>query len=117
MVQGASGWFGRGLFLLCQDAHREATQKANSNQLASVIHRYVNLMPPIVTSTEPHPLQNSLRAQQPIRLSPICLPLYFLIFPNVSGIQLAENPIKWLIFLMFPNDSASFPEDLKSWGP
>ena len=52
--------------------------------------------------------------RSPGRVSPICLPLRFLIFPNVSAFRLAENPINWLCFLMFPNDSAITRQDLKS---
>ena len=61
------------------------------------------------------PVQVTWRTPYPIRLSPVCLPLYFPILPNLSGILLAENPIKLLIFLTFPNDSAYSPKVCKTF--
>ena len=93
-----------------QDCAHQETTPADSNRVASVIHRH----------HEPHapaPASGAPGVQHPISLSPICLPLPFPIFPNLSALRLAENPVKWLIFLTFPNVSSSSPQDLKSWGP
>ena len=48
-------------------------------------------------------------------LSPICLPLRFLIFPNDSAFRLAENPVIVLCFLTFPNDSAFTTARFRIW--
>ena len=53
--------------------------------------------------------------QSPGKLSPKCLPLCFLMFPNDSAFRLAENPINWLCFLTFPNDSASAAARFRIW--
>ena len=47
-------------------------------------------------------------------VSPKCLPLRFLSFPNLSAFDLKENPVKWLFFLTCPDFSVSTASDSKS---
>jgi len=50
------------------------------------------------------------------KVSPICLPLCFLILPTSFGSWVGGKPDKWLFFLMFPNNSSSYRTDLGSGG-